>query len=524
MLVRTRSRKGELAIRTALGAGWAAVARVVLAEGVVLGLIGGTAGVVVAYLALPFLLSLGAEDLPGIMSVSIDRTVLAVALATSVAATLLFALIPVFHFAVPKLRMASELGGRARSMTEGREAHRTRQSLVVVQVALALVLLIGCGLMIRSFVTLRGVDPGFRDPETVQTFQLTIPPVLVTDAEHSGDHDAGRTVRLQQNLLDRLMAVPGVEAVGFTSSNDGLPLDGDGRTGTIDIEGQASAAEGPRLKEMQAVSPGFFETMRTPLRAGRTFDWDDVHQRRAVVQVSESLARAEWGAVEAAVGKRIRTSADGPWLEVVGVVADVRHDGMNQPPPEVVISPAFARNTIASFVVRSPRVGTVGFVEDLHQAVWSVNGNLSLAGIRTIADMYEHSMARTAMTLKLLAITGALALLLGLVGIYGTVSYAVSERRREIGIRLALGARSGQVRRMFVRRALVLVGIGVAIGLGAASGLTRLMASQLFGVSPLDPATHAVVAALLVVATAAASYLSACRATSLDPASVLKGQ
>jgi predicted permease len=329
---------------------------------------------------------------------------------------------------------------------------------------------------------------------------------------------------MQHDLLDRLMTVPGVEAVGFTSSNDGLPLDGDGRTATITIEGQSPPADAAQLKEMQAVSPGFFETMRTPLRAGRAFDWDDAHQRRPVVQVSESLARAAWGTAEAGVGKRLRMSANDPWLEVVGVVADVRHDGMNRPAPEVVIAPAFARNTIASFVVRSERVGTVGFVEDVHEAVWSVNRNLSLAGVRTIADMYEHSMARTALTLKLLGITGALALLLGLVGIYGMVSYAVSERKREIGIRMALGARSRQVRQMFVRRALVLVAVGVVIGLVAALGLTRLMASQLFGVSPLDPATHAIVALLLVAAAAAASYLSAYRASTLDPASVLKGE
>src|SRR5690606_14205181 len=217
-------------------------------------------------------------------------------------------------------------------------------------------------------------------------------------------------------------------------------------------------------------------------------------------------------------------SQNGPWLEVVGVVADVRHDGLSQPPPETVIFPAYARNTVASFAVRSPRVGTVGFLEDLHRAVWSVNGGLSLAGTRTMADLHSRSMARTSMTLKLLAITGALALGLGLVGIYGIVSYAVSERRREIGIRLALGARYAQVRRMYVRRAMVLVAIGVAIGLGAAVGLTRLMASQLFGVSPMDPLTHVGVALLHAAAAGMASDRSWRRASMLDYVDVLRGE
>jgi predicted permease len=329
---------------------------------------------------------------------------------------------------------------------------------------------------------------------------------------------------MQHEILDRLAAVPGVASTGLSSSNDGLPLDGDGRSGTISVEGKSQVEEANPFKEFQAVSPGFFETMQTPVVAGRTFDWNDVHQRRDVVLVSENLARAEWGSASAALGRRISTNRNGPWLEVVGVVADVRHNGLSQPAPETVIFPAFARNTVASFVIRSARVGTTGFLDELRRAVWSVNANLSLAGVQTLDDLYHHSMARTSMTLQLLAITGTLALVLGLVGIYGIVSYAVSQRRREIGIRLALGARAGEVRRMFVQHALALVGIGVAIGLAAAAGLTQLMESQLFGVSPLDPLTHVAVAILLVAAAGLASYLSARRASRLDPVEVLRGE
>jgi putative ABC transport system permease protein len=525
VLVRTETRRPELAIRAALGAGWGGIARVVFAESAILGLAGGVAGLSVAYVALPLLLSLGAADLPDIMTVTIDPTVLLVTVGISVLATLMFALIPVLHIALPKLQLAGVLRGASRSITEGRETNRARHLLVVAQVALALVLLIGSGLMMRTFQTLRQVDPGFRDPGNVQTFQLTIPTADVAPAEPAGAPapTPARTIRIQHEILDRLAVVAGVESAGFSSSNDGLPLDGDGKSRSIFVEGRTTPIDGAAtLKEVQFVSPHFFETLRTPLMAGRSFDWNDVDQARPVVLVSENLARGEWGSASAALGKRIGPREAGPWSEVVGVVKDVHHDGLSQPAPETVIFPPRADDT-ASFVVRSERVGTISFLEDLRRAVWSVNPNLSLASVQTLDDMYQRSMARTSMTLQLFAITGAMALLLGLIGIYGVVSYAVSQRRREIGIRLALGAAHSEVRRMFVRHALVLVGIGVAIGLAAAVGLTRLMESQLFGVSRLDPLTHLAVALTLLAAAGLASYLSARRASALDPVEVLKG-
>lgn len=522
VLVRTETRRPELAIRAALGAGWGGIARVVFAESAILGLAGGVAGLSVAYVTLPLLLSLGAADLPDIMTVTIDPTVLVVTVAISVLATLMFALIPVFHIALTNLQLAGVLRGAGRSITEGRETNRARHLLVVGQVALALVLLIGSGLMMRTFQTLRQVDPGFRDPGNVQTFQLTIPTAEVPSAERAGAPTPERTVRMQHEILERLAAVAGVESAGFSSSNDGLPLDGDGKSRSIFVEGRPPVDGAATLKEVQFVSPRFFETLRTPLMAGRAFDWNDVDQARPVVVVSENLARAEWGSASAALGQRVGPREAGPWSEVVGVVKDVHHYGLNQPAPETVIFPPRPDDT-ASFVVRSERVGTNSFLEDLRSAVWSVNPNVSLASVKTLGDMYHRSMARTSMTLQLLAITGTIALLLSLIGIYGVVSYSVSQRRREIGIRLALGAANGQVRAMFVKHALMLVGIGVAIGLAAAAGLTRLMESQLFGVSPLDPLTLLVVALSLLAAAGLASYLSAQRASALDPVEVLKG-
>jgi predicted permease len=392
------------------------------------------------------------------MAVRIDLTVLLAAVAISALATFVFAFIPVLRFAQPQTQLAESLHGGARGIAEGHEGNRARHMLLVAQVALALVLLIGCGLMIRTFVTLRQVDPGFQDPSSVQTFQLTLP---TSTADSSPE--PGPIIRMQHAIADRLATVPGVQSAAFTSANDGLPLDGDGRSSAIFVEGKIVGDTLPRPKEVQFASPRFFETMMTPLAAGRAFEWSDVYQRRPVALVSDNFARAEWGSAAVAIGKRISLRQTGPWLDVVGVVKDVRHHGLNEPAPETVILPPIARET-ATFVVRSERAGTSGFLDELRRAVWSVNGNLSLASVQTLGEMYERSMARTSMTLKLLAITGVLALVLGLVGIYGVVSYAVAQRQREIGIRIALGAGYGEVRRMFVRNALALVAVGVAIG------------------------------------------------------------
>jgi predicted lysophospholipase L1 biosynthesis ABC-type transport system permease subunit len=208
---------------------------------------------------------------------------------------------------------------------------------------------------------------------------------------------------------------------------------------------------------------------------------------------------------------------------VVGVIGDVRHDGLSQPAPQVVAVPV-VDNPVSVFVVRSRRVGTPGFLQDVRRAMWAVDPDLATADVRTMGDLYRRSMARTSLALELLAITGTMALLLGAIGTYGIVGYAVSQRRREIGIRMALGAATGDVRLLFVRRALVLAGIGVAVGAIAGAGLAPLMRSQIFGVSSLDPITHAAVALSLLSAAGLASYVSARRASSLNPVEVLKGE
>lgn len=523
MLVRAQARQPELVLRAALGAGRAAVARVVFTESALLGLAGCGLGLVVAYASLPLLVSLGKDELPGVMAIGIDPMVMLVAIGTSLVATILFAFVPVAHLAWPRLALATTLQTGGRSIAGTRGGNRVRHLLVVAQVALALVLLIGSGLMIRTFYTLSNVDPGFSDPDAVLTFQLTLPNAgSPPDGEDAILAAQNRILRAHEALHARLSEIPGVQSVGFASGNDPLPLDGDGRSlsSVPFFDGRQVADGATRVWELQRVSPGFYETMGTTILAGRAVDWHDIFERRQVTMVSESVARKEWGSAAAAIGHRIGPTAEAA-LEVVGVMKDVHHSGVHEPVTDTVAIPAVGI-TNATYVVRSARAGTAAFLRQVREAIWEVNPNLSPARAQTLGDLYDRSMARTSMTLLLLAVTGSMALVLGLIGIYGVVSYAVSQRRREIGVRLALGAGRRDVRRMFVWHALGLVAIGVVIGLGGAAALTRVMASQLFGVAPLDPATHATVALGLAAAAGIAAYVSAVRGTSVNPVTVLR--
>jgi predicted permease len=292
-----------------------------------------------------------------------------------------------------------------------------------------------------------------------------------------------------------------------------------------------SESQIPPLRHYKFISPGLLKTMGNSLIAGREFTWTDTYERRPVAMVSENVARELWGEPRAAIGKRVRESLKGQWREVVGVVSDERDRGVDQKAPPIVLWPIllddFAGNkTFAwrniGYVVRSKRTGSSGFVSEISQAVWSVNPSLPLADVHTLQEIYNKSLARTSFTLVMLAIAGAMALLLGVVGIYGVISYSVSQRTREIGIRMALGARKDELTRMFVGQGLRLAAIGVACGLLAAVGLTRLMKSLLFEVNPVDPLTFVTVALGLVLAAALASYLPALRATTVDPMEALR--
>jgi hypothetical protein len=304
-------------------------------------------------------------------------------------------------------------------------------------------------------------------------------------------------------------------------------------TGVIHADDRIDpGSDNPPLRVFKYASPGFFHTAGTRVVAGREITWTEVYGLRPLVLISENLARELWGTPAAAVGKRLRQDAGMPWHEVIGVVQDVHETALYQPAPAIVYWPtmsAFLNGTPerpnairgVTFIVRSERPSTELFLNQVRQAVWSVNAGLPVSP-RTMQEVYDRSLAATSFTLVMLAIAASMALLLGVVGIYGVISYTVSQRRREIGIRAALGAQQGELKRMFVRHALGLAGVGVVIGLGAAAGLTRLMSSLLYGITPLDPVTYVAVPLVLVIATVLASYLPARRAASVEPVEALR--
>jgi predicted permease len=521
LLVRADGRRQELAIRAALGAGWGQIAREVLTESVMLGIFGGVAGLALAYGALQLLVAIAPSNLPRLENISIDGWVLSFTLAVSLAAGLLFGIIPVLKYAGPQLAPALRAGGR--TLSQSKERHRARNVLVVVQVALALVLLIGSGLMIRTFQSLRHVQPGFTNPEQIQTLRISIPETQVKD-----DTEA---IRAEQAIIDKISAIPGVSSVALTSI---IPMTNHGwQDGLFAEDHVYSQSQIPKLRHFKFISPGLLKTMGNSLIAGREFTWTDVYEKRKVAMVTDNLARELWNTPQAAIGKRVRENSKADWREIVGVASDERDDGVNQPAPTVVIWPILMDNfsgnkTLAwrsiAYMVRSPRTGSHGFVDEISRAVWSVNPNLPLADVHTLADIYSKSLAGTSFTLVMLALAGGMALLLGVVGIYGVISYSVSQRTREIGIRMALGAKKQELMQMFVGQGLRLALIGVACGLVAAVGLTRLLKSLLFEVKPVDPLTFAMVPLGLVIAAALASYLPALRATAVDPMEALRAE
>jgi predicted permease len=521
LLVRAEGRLHELSIRAALGAGWGRIARELLIESLTLGVTGGVLAVALAYGALAVLKSMAPANLPRVGEISIGAPVLLFTAIVALVASALFGMVPVFKYAGPQLGTALRSGGR--SLSESRERHRARSVLVVIQVALALVLLVSSGLMIRTFQALRHVDPGFVRPQEVQTFRISIPESAVKEPE--------AVVRMEQNIRDRLAEIPGVKSVAFTTV---IPLDGGGWHDAVFAEDHVyTEGQIPPLRLFKFVSPGLIATMGNQLLAGRDLTWSDAYEKHRVALVSENLARELWQTPQNAIGKRIRDNLKAPWREVVGVVSDERVDGLDRKSPTTVIWPVlmdhFPGDEVSirrwvAYVIRSPRTGSAGFVNEISRVVWSVNPNLPLASVRTLQEIYDRSLARTSFTLVMLALAGGMALLLGIAGIYGVMSYSVSQRTREIGIRVALGAQSQQVVRMFVLHGARLAAVGIAFGLLAAAGLTGFLSTLLFDVKASDPLTYVVVCAGLVSAAAIASFVPALRATSVDPVEALRAE
>jgi predicted permease len=525
LLVRGEGRQQELAIRAALGAGWRRIARELLVESMTLGVIGGALGLGLAYAALRILVAKGPATLPRLGEIRIDPLVLAFAFGVSLLSGVLFGLMPAIKYAGP--RVGTALRGVGRTFSQSRERHRARNILVVVQVALALVLLISSGLMIRTFQQLRSVKPGFTHPEEIQILHATIPGAIAKEP--------ARVMRMYQEILNKLAALPGVTSVGLANA---APLESFlSPNNPIYVEDKPFArGQLPPVRRFRMVAPGFFQTMGTRVIVGRDFTWTDLYEKRHVAIVSDNLAKEFWGDPRAALGKRIRVGTTDAWREIVGVAEDVYDNGMQVKPPPIAYWPALMDGWLfgddehefvtgrGMFAIRSNRTGTQGLLAEARQTIWSVNGKQPVFLTSTLEELYDQSMARTSFTLVMLAIAGGMALVLGIVGIYGMIAYAISQRTREIGIRIALGAEPVRLLRMYVRQGLLLAGVGAAVGLVAAAGVTRLMSTLLFGVKALDPVTYAAVSALLIAAAVLASYFPARRAMAIDPVEAIRAE
>ena len=520
LLVRAQGRQQELAIRAALGATRWRIAAELLFENLLLALLGGVLGLALAYAALRLLIAIAPSDLPRIQEIGIDGHTLLFSLAASLVASLLFGSVPVLKYAGKRLGTGLREGGR--SMSEGRERHRSRSVLVVVQVALAIILLISSGLMIRTFRALTTVNPGFARPQQLQTFRVNIPDTDVKNPE--------QVVRMEEEILRKIEGVPGVSSVGLSMS---VPMDGNGWEDTVFVKDRKYSQGELPIHRFRFIAPGFFKALGTPLLAGRDFTWGDIYNKVPLAIISEKLARENWNDPLLALGKQIRANEKDDWREVVGVVRDVHDDGVDKEAPSSVYWPILAAHftgteldvrRYVTYSIRSSRAGSESLMSEVRRAVWSADPNIPLADVHTLDYFYRTSMARTSFTLIMLAIAGGMALLLGIIGLYGVIAYSVSQRRREIGIRSALGAQQRELTRLFVRHAMLLTGVGVTCGLVAAMALTRLMSSLLFGITPTDPATFAVVTIALLSSAAVSSYLPARRAAAVNPVEALRAE
>jgi predicted permease len=490
---------------------------------VILGVVRSAIGLGLAFVALKVLVAIAPTGLPRLSEIGINLRVLAFTAGLAVFVSLVIGMVPVAKFAGASLQNSLREGGRA--LSQGRERHRARRTLVVVRVALALVLLICSGLMIRTFQALTDVNPGFADPDSMLTFRIYILEARVPQTNRPG------VVHIEQEIAEKLAAIPGVTSVGMSTA---VPLTGMPYNNPVLAQDHVYK-EGEQLpmRRFIFVGPGLFSTMGTPLVAGRDLTWDDTYGERPVAIVSENLAKENWGDAQIAIGKKIRVAPTDDWREVVGVAADVHLDGMSEKAPASVYWPLLrakfegqkelVRRGV-SFVIRSPRANSAAFLSEAQRAVSSVDSDWPLEDPSTLGELYTKSMARTSFTLLMLCVAGAMTLLRGVVGIYGVISYAVSQRTREIGIRMAMGAQRQALTSLFVRQGLLRAGIGVVTGVVVAFAATRLMSSLLFNVSPMDPGTYVVATAGILAIAWLACYLPSRRAAAVNPVKALRAE
>ena len=513
LLARAAVRQKEIAVRVALGARRWRLIRQFLTESVLLSTLGGVVGLVIAYTGLVLLRAFIPENISQAREISVDLKVLGFTLFVSVATGVIFGLAPAIQ--AVRFNQSETLKEGGRDAATGGSGKRLRSLLVMSEVAISLVLLIGAGLLINSFLRLRNVDPGFRT-DNLLTMKIVLPEPKYEEFE--------RRLTFYTDLVQRVQSLAGVRSAAVTTN---LPLYKQGNSISVRIEGQPEPPPGKApIVVTRIISPGYFDTMTIPLLSGRNLnDQDTETSRNASVVISETTARRFWPN-EDPVGKRIaagRVRSDEDWMNVVGVVKDVRQFELTaEPRPQMYLSYRQAGFFAPTDLVVKTDVDPASMAATVRKAVWEIDKDQPVSNIRTMEEILGESIARQRFSMLLLAIFAGVALVLAAVGIYGVMSYSVAQRTHEIGIRMALGAQTGAVLKLAVGYGMKLVIIGIVVGLIAAFALTRVMATLLFGITATDPTTFTLISLLLVLVAAIASYIPARRATKVDPIVALR--
>lgn len=511
LLARAVAREKEIAIRTALGAGRWRLIRQLLTESVVLATVSGAIGLLLAYLGLKALIAIAPDNVPRLNEMSIDARVLVFTIGVSMITGIIFGLVPAFQASKPDLNETLKEGGRG--STGGARGRRVRSILVVAEIAFALVLLTGAGLMIRSFIRLQEVKPGFK-PENLLTMRLRLPQTKYADA--------AQLTPFYQQLIERVRALPGVRTVGTVSH---LPLSGAYQSGTITVEQPSASVDNASFEcDRRITSPDYFEAMGIEVMNGRPFNDHDAQSALMVCIVDETFARRFWPN-EDPLGKRVKiggSQSTNPWLTIVGVVAHVKHYGLSAQGREFIYFPYTQAPARQMFLAVRTEGDPSNLIGSVRKEIAGMDPDQPIADIRNMEQIVYGSVAQPRFNMLMLGIFAVVALILAAVGVYGVMNYSVAQQTHEIGIRMALGAQQSHILSMVIQQGCLLVGIGVAIGLAGAFVITRFMSSMLYDVKAMDPATFGGVAVILALVALVASYIPARRATRVDPMIALR--
>jgi predicted permease len=511
LLSRAAARQKEIAIRTALGAGWARLVRQLLSESVLLGVLGGVAGLAIAFWSLSVVRAIRPGNIPRLDAISIDGTVLAFTFVVSILTGLVFGIAPAIRAVRTDLNSALKAGGRSTQGDGGftGPGNRLRGALVISELALSLMLLIGAGLLIRSFVSLEGVPPGF-NPSHVISMRLS--------ANGPKYQDDKVTAQFYRQLGENITRLPGVQSEGGVSA---LPFTPSVGWGSIEVEGYTKSASQPELQvDVRAATAQYFRAMEIPLIEGRYFDAHDTPDGQRVAIIDQKMAQRFWPH-GGAIGKQVWNDPKGPFT-IVGVVGVVKQYGLDTDTRMVVYYAHEQRAFNGMFLVARTTGDPGSLAASMVREVHALDHDVPVYDVRTMDDRMHDSLARQRFATTMLGAFAVFAMILAAIGVYGAISYLVTQGAHDIGVRIALGASRSNILRMVVSRGMELAGIGIACGLLGAAALTRVMASLLFGVSAHDAVTFASVPVFLAAVALAACYVPARRATRVDPMAALR--